>query len=207
MKLNETIGKTGFYVLILTLALIASQAVLGDDLEIVPLDNFELSGQSGGPFTPSFKEYQLTNIGPDSLWWGAYKTVDWLDIDVNDGALDPCESTMVTVSLNTAAESLAGGVYTDTLIFNDITNDEQQTRGVILSIGSGWINPGSFDVNIVEGCTSTETLTIGNDGIEDLDFMIRTHQVGSCWCFNGTRGRNTSCTNRPRLYGSRRNAL
>ena len=42
-----------------------------------------------------------------------------------------------------------------------------------------WVDPNSFDVNTPEGCRITETLTIGNDGIEDLDFMIRTRQSGT----------------------------
>ncbi|MHC4125391.1 MAG: S8 family peptidase, partial [Planctomycetota bacterium] len=42
-----------------------------------------------------------------------------------------------------------------------------------------WVDPNIFDVNIIEGCTLTEILTIGNDGVEDLDFMIRSRQVGN----------------------------
>ena len=42
-----------------------------------------------------------------------------------------------------------------------------------------WVDPNIFDVNIVEGGTLTQNLTVGNDGVEDLDFIIRTHQVGS----------------------------
>jgi subtilisin family serine protease len=148
-------------------------------LEVTPSEDFESSGSPGGLFNPSSKEYQLLNNGGSSINWSIDKTVDWLDVDPNQGSLDPCESTMVTVSLNTAADSLGDGIYTDTLTFTDTTNNEQETRGVTLSVRSVWVSPGSFDVNIVEGCTLTETLTIANDGIEDLDFMIQTHQVGS----------------------------
>jgi subtilisin family serine protease len=42
-----------------------------------------------------------------------------------------------------------------------------------------WVDPNSFDVNTPEGTVLEETLTIGNDGIEDLDFMIRTRQSGA----------------------------
>lgn len=40
-----------------------------------------------------------------------------------------------------------------------------------------WVEPSSFDVNIIEGCTKTETLTIGNDGIEDLNFTLRSREI------------------------------
>jgi len=32
-----------------------------------------------------------------------------------------------------------------------------------------WVDPNIYNVNIIEGCTLTQTLTVGNDGIEDLD--------------------------------------
>ena len=79
-----------FVVTFLTAALTASAAA--EVLEITPVEDFEPSGEVGGPFTPSFKEYQLTNTGPNSLLWVLDKTVDWLDIDNDWGFLDPCES-------------------------------------------------------------------------------------------------------------------
>jgi len=50
---------------------------------------------------------------------------------------------------------------------------------VVCPVNAGiWVDPASFDVELIEGCTLTETLTIGNDGIEDLSFTLRTRQVG-----------------------------
>ena len=63
-------------------------------LEITPVNDFESSGPAGGPFTPSFKDYQLTNIGLNSLYWGVDKTSDWLDLNPEWGSLDPCESVI-----------------------------------------------------------------------------------------------------------------
>ncbi|MHC4499245.1 MAG: hypothetical protein ACYS21_09065, partial [Planctomycetota bacterium] len=42
-----------------------------------------------------------------------------------------------------------------------------------------WVDPNNFDVNTIEGTILEETLTIGNDGVGDLDFIIRTRVVGS----------------------------
>ena len=150
-------------------------------LEITPLEDFESTGEIGGPFTPSSKEYQLTNNGGSLIYWGAAKTADWLDLGPDFGSLDPCESTIVTVSLNTIAESLGEGVYIDTFTFTDLTNEQEQTRGVTLTINvpTVWIIPGSFDVNIIEGLSLTEILTIGNNTSTDLNFTIRTRQVGT----------------------------
>ncbi|MHC4581653.1 MAG: BACON domain-containing protein, partial [Planctomycetota bacterium] len=146
-------------------------------LEVTPTEDFEPSGAPGGPFTPPSKQYELTNSGEAAINWTVTKTVDWLDLDSESGVLDPCETTIVTVGLNAAAAGLEEGVYTDTLTFTDTTNDQEVTRGVTLSIATIWISPSNFDLDIVEGCTSTETLTIGNAGIVDLDYVIRTRVV------------------------------
>ncbi len=156
-------------------------APLGE-LEITPVDDFESSGEPGGPFTPPSKDYQLTNTGGSPLDWGVSKTVDWLDLGPETwGELDPCESTIVTVSLNSNAELLGEGVHADTVTFTDITNLEEQTRGVTLTITSApgiWIDPNGFSMEIIEGTTLNETLTVGNDGGEDLNFSISTRVVG-----------------------------
>lgn len=68
-------------------------------LEITPVDDFEPLGTPGGPFTPSSIDYQLTNTGPNTIWWGVYKTVGWLDVVPDWGPLGPGVSTTVTVSL------------------------------------------------------------------------------------------------------------
>jgi subtilisin family serine protease len=53
-----------------------------------------------------------------------------------------------------------------------------------------WADPTSFNVSTPEGCRVTETLTIGNNGVEALNFMIRTRQVG-------TSGKNTILSSEP----------
>ena len=105
-------------------------------LEIIPLEDFESSGDPGGPFTPPSKDYNLTNIGPNSLYWGAAKTADWLDLAPDWGLLEPSASAIVTVSLNADADLLGEGIYIDTLTFNDLTSGGQQTRGVTLTVGA-----------------------------------------------------------------------
>ncbi len=153
------------------------------NLEITPVDDFEPSGESGGPFTPSSKDYQLTNIGPNPLYWNVTKTAGWLSLGPQAGGqLPPYQSTIVAVSLTSGANSLPAGVYIDTLTFTDPIDNVEQTRGVTLTIAlpAGIrLDPNSFDVNTVEGTTLTEALTIGNDGLDDLSFTILSRTVGS----------------------------
>ncbi|MHC4500370.1 MAG: BACON domain-containing protein, partial [Planctomycetota bacterium] len=152
MKSKQTKGKLNLLVLVLACAVTVSPAALGVDLEITPVDDFEPSGQPGGPFTPSSKDYQLTNVGPNSLWWGAYKAVDWLDLAPDWGPLGPSQSTIVTVSLTGEANSLLEGVHSDTMTFIDITNGGEQTRGVTLTISFG---PGVLDITPIENFESS----------------------------------------------------
>ena len=151
------------------------------ELQVTPTEDFESTGEPGGPFSPSSKDYQLKNTGGSPLDWGVSKTVDWLDLGPETfGGLDPNESTIVTVSLNSNAELLEEGVHTDTVTFTDITNEQDYTRGVTLSIvhvGGIWLDPESFDVEVTEGTTLEEILTIGNDGSEALSFNLRTRET------------------------------
>ena len=155
-------------------------ATVVSDLEITPIEDFEPLGLPGGPFTPSSKDYHLTNTGPNSLFWGVYITADWLDLWPWWGELEPNQSTIVGVSLTSEADSLPEGVYNDTLTFIDISSEVEQTRGVALTIAIPegiWVSPNSLDVNLIEGCTLTEVLTIGNQMDEDLTFTIQTNAL------------------------------
>ena len=178
--MKKEILALSFVVTFLIAALTASAAA--EVLEITPVEDFVSSGEIGGPFTPSSKNYLLTNTGLDTLYWVVDKSQSWVDLDPEGGPLGSGQSTIVTVSLTSQANSLIQGVHTDTLTFMDFTNDEEQTRGVGLTITlpTGiWVLPGSFDVNLSEGCILEKTLTIGNNGIAELNFSIRTRSVSS----------------------------
>jgi len=149
---------------VFVLAILVAACFVGDTiatyLEVTPVEDFEPSGLPGGPFTPMLKDYQLRSIGPNSLYWGVDITADWLDLWPWWGLLDPNESSIVTVSLTQQAITLPEGIYTDTLTFLDITNEEEQTREAILTIAVPeyiWVSPNSLDANVVEGCTLTQT--------------------------------------------------
>ncbi|MCK4627429.1 MAG: hypothetical protein KAT56_00425, partial [Sedimentisphaerales bacterium] len=158
-------------------------------LEVTPLEGFEAAGDIGGPFEPTAKEYLLKNVGVAPLFWGIDDPCDWLEWDKTSGILDPCESTTVTVSITEAAELLEEGTYYDTLRLHDLSNDVTYTRSATLSIiniGGIWVEPSSFDEIVIEGTTLTKTLTIGNDGTEDVDYTIQTRVVGGSGDMVGT---------------------
>ena len=95
---------------------------LGDNLWVTPLGDFDSSGEIGGPFTPASKDYQLYNNSDDTLSWDLQYSATWLDVSDTAGTLNPNESVMVTVSINATAETLGRDIYTDTLVFKNITD-------------------------------------------------------------------------------------
>jgi hypothetical protein len=106
-------------------------------LTISPAAGLSSSGTVGGPFTPSSIVYTLTNPAGSSLNWTASETQSWLSLSATNGTLAAGASTSVTVLLNSAADSLAAGNYSDTVSFvNATTGNGNTSRNVSLTVNS-----------------------------------------------------------------------
>ncbi len=114
--------------------LVLSPSLAWASLVVTPADGFEPSGQEGGDFAPSSKEYLLYNDGVATLYWGAEWNEIWINTAPEWGVLDPGESVPVLVSLTPAAELLSEGIYTDAVVFTDITHMADYTRQVLLTV-------------------------------------------------------------------------
>jgi len=125
-------------------------------LSVTPTDGLTSSGIQGGPFTPSSKDYTLQNTGGSSINWTASKTKTWVTLSSAGGTLDAGASTTVTVSINSGANSLTPGSYSDTVSFTNTTDGKGTTaRPVSLTV----IPPGALSVTPADGLTSS-----GNPG-------------------------------------------
>ena len=91
-----------------------------DDLRIDLSDGLSSMGPVGGPFTPASQTYQISNVGAAPVDWTATLTQPWVTVTPASGTLAPSATASVTVSLNAAADSLASGIYTDTLTLSRI---------------------------------------------------------------------------------------
>jgi alpha-tubulin suppressor-like RCC1 family protein len=92
-------------------------------------------GAPGGPFSPASKTYTVFNSGGTALTWNASNLQPWISLSLAGGTLGPGQSTAVTVSINSAAEALASGAYTDTVFFANLTNGRgNATVAVNLSV-------------------------------------------------------------------------
>jgi hypothetical protein len=113
--------------------LLSGSAEEPDPLQVTPSDNLAATGVAGGPFTPSSRVYTIENIGAEPLDWTAAKTADWVTLSATNGTLAAGSSNTVTVSINSNAESLGPGSYTNTVTFTDVTHSNANyTRTVTL---------------------------------------------------------------------------
>jgi len=115
-------------------ALIDALAGPFDGLQVTPATSYVSTGLIGGPFAPAASSYTLMNSGSTSLSWSAGTTQGWLSLSATGGTLLAGGSTMVTVALNTAANLLAAGTYSDTVTVSDVSTGISQTRPVRLTV-------------------------------------------------------------------------
>jgi hypothetical protein len=105
------------------------------ELSVTPAEGMAGTGVEGGPFAPSSWSYDLSNVGQSALTWSAEKTAEWIDVSPNGSTLAADASETAAVALNAAANDLAAGVHTDTIVFKDAAGGGQSfERTVTLTI-------------------------------------------------------------------------
>ncbi len=98
------------------------------------------SGRVGGPFSPASQTYTLQNTGGSSINWTASKGRSWVTLSASSGTLAAGGSASVTVSINSSANSLSAGSYSDTVTFQNTTNGGGNTsRSVSLAVSSSGV--------------------------------------------------------------------
>jgi hypothetical protein len=131
-----------------TLNVLAQPGVLA----VTPVEGLISTGVIGGPFTPSSQTYMLQNTGGTAINWTGTKLQAWTTLSAASGTLAGGGAVLVTVSINTAANALAAGTFTDTVTFTNTTNGTgNTTRAVTLTV----TNPGVLAVTPAGGLTST----------------------------------------------------
>jgi hypothetical protein len=131
-----------------------------DPLQITPLAPFTASGPAGGPFTPTGQVFSLTNAGTTPLNWSLVNTSAWLTASLAGGTLTSGgPAATMTVSLNSLAGSLPGGVYTASVLFTNLNTGFGQSRQFTLLSGelvqNGGFETGDFSDWMVVGSGSS----------------------------------------------------
>ena len=151
-----------------------------DYLLVAPEEHFEFSGHLGGPFLPSNTPYHLTNNGRITINWSVALDVPWLDVRTKSGSTKPGESATIIVSPNSQANTMPKGMHIGQLIFTNVTTTVVHRRTVVLHVLTEpkvWIKPQLFNLTIPCGEFRSETLTIGNVGDENLEFVIKGREI------------------------------
>jgi hypothetical protein len=134
-------------------------------LSVTPAEGLTSAGPGGGPFLPSSQTYTLENTGGTSIDWTASRTQDWTTLSATAGTLDAGATATVTVSINTAAGSLAVGDHADTVSFANTTNGNgDSTRPVALTVTAGpvlIVLPNGRSVPFAAGTTTFEVSNTG----------------------------------------------
>jgi M6 family metalloprotease-like protein/uncharacterized repeat protein (TIGR02543 family) len=104
-------------------------------LAVTPAGDLTSSGTYGGSFSPASIDYTLSNLGGTSINWTAAKTQTWVTLSAASGTLAAGATTTVTASINSNANTLNVGSYSDTVTFTNTTSGTgNTTRGVSLTV-------------------------------------------------------------------------
>jgi len=126
-------------------SLINALAGAPDSLGITPAAAFAAIGPVGGPFSPAFQIFALSNSSSSSLTWSAVSTANWLESTPDNGVLAAHALANVTVSLTAGADALAAGVYSTYLAFSNLTTHVAQNQSFSLQIGQSVVQNGGFE--------------------------------------------------------------
>ncbi len=118
-----------------------------DDLVVSPDEDFESSGTRGGPFMPECMTYTLTNNGTAPVNWTASETEDWLEVEPNEGVLEPNDSIDVDVCITSDANLLDPNIYDQILIFENTDSNSIKLRLVTLIVKPPDLFTELFDTN------------------------------------------------------------
>ncbi len=123
-------------------------------MRVTPASGLTSEGPSGGPFMPSSIVYTVENNNASSINFTVTRSASWVTLSTGGGSIPGGGSTTVTVSINSGADALADGGYSDTVTFTNTTDHEgDTTRAVDLTVGV----PGliySYDLSSNPGWTT-----------------------------------------------------
>ena len=104
----------------------------------------------------------MTNGTSSPVAWTASATQSWLSLSATAGTLAGSGSATVTASINSDANALATGTYSDTISFTDVATDYIQTRPVTLSVVAAPVITSATAATATEGQPFTYQIAATN---------------------------------------------
>jgi gingipain R len=128
---------------------IIGTAELPHGLKVTPAEGLAANGPVGGPFSPGSKAYTLENKNATPMGYNVTAGQPWITILNGTGTLSGSGTTTVTVQVNSSANGLAKGSYSDTVSFvNTTDHDGDTTRSVALAVGGAAWDPVAQNKNV-----------------------------------------------------------
>jgi PKD repeat protein len=94
----------------------------GSQLVALPGSGAAFVGQIGGPFYPASSSCTLSNGGGSVMNWASGPIPSWVTLSATNGVLFPGGTAQLAVSLSATAASLGAGIYSNALIFSNLTS-------------------------------------------------------------------------------------
>ncbi len=141
-----------------------------DPLGIAPWFGFAAAGPVSGPFSPISQIFVLTNSGASSLNWSLVNTSAWLNVSSGSGALAAGATNIVTISLATAANSLAIGNYAATVkltnwnshVVQSLQFSLQATQPLVVAPATGFAAAGLVGGSFIPNSQNFQLTNTGN---------------------------------------------
>jgi len=110
-----------------------SLAVAGTNalLSVAPASSLVSTGYVGGPFSPASQLYTVMNPGDAPMSWVATPSDGWLTVTPGGGTLSAGGAVTMIISINTAANSLQTGRYTNRVFITNLTTGAGSTSRVV----------------------------------------------------------------------------
>jgi len=124
--------------------LISALLAAPDALVVTPGVGITATGPVGGPFDVVSRSYTVTNAGSVSLPWSLSSSAAWLSASQSNGSLASGASTTVMVGLNSGASNLLLNDYVATIAFTNLQDNSVQSFPIVLDVGNGGFERGSF---------------------------------------------------------------
>jgi hypothetical protein len=139
-----------------------------DGFQITPGRGPVGNGPVGGPFSTTSQTFVLTNNGASAFTWSVGCDANWLSLSSSGGTLSPAgAASTVATAINSAALSLAAGVYTANLQFTNLASGLTQVRQFTLQISENLVQDGSFETGDFCYWTLTGDANVFNDNFAD----------------------------------------
>jgi len=168
-----------------------------DPLEVIPDEDLYATGPETGPFSPPTTTYTLTNRGSAAIDYRISKTAPWLSLDdgtemvdtLIDGTLEPDGTIDIELILNSNAETLTEGYYSDTVVFSNLTSGIDRARTITLGVFDPVIVVYEMDFNdgmppdwtIVDGYSDGKTWTSTNPGNRSQAYWTEPFMIVDNW--------------------------